>query len=122
VSPGLSSWFLGTMMGFVMLVQSLTPILVSRFSLRLVLGGSMVLTAIGAVITGFSVSTPALLSGAVAAGAGFGVLIVAGSQGIALLGPESRLGRMIGIYGLVTMAAAGWGSALGRSIAATLSA
>ncbi|HLU20374.1 MAG TPA: MFS transporter [Pusillimonas sp.] len=120
-APGLSSLFLGTMMGCVMLVQALTPILVSRFSLRLVLGGSMVLTAIGAVITGFSVSTPALLSGAVAAGAGFGVLIVAGSQGIALLVPESRLGRMIGIYGLVTMASAALGSPLGVQLALTFS-
>jgi|GEM_PF-2893435 len=120
-APGLSSVFLGTMMGCVMLVQALTPILVSRFSLRLVLGGSMVLTAVGAVITGFSVNTPALLSGAVAAGAGFGVLIVAGSQGIALLVPEERLGRMIGIYGLVTMASAALGSPLGVQLALTFS-
>ena len=120
-TPGLSSLFLGTLMAFVMGVQALTPSLVSRFSLRLVLAGSVMLTAIGGLLTGVSESTPALLAGAVAAGVGFGVLIVAGSQGIALLVSEARLGRMIGIYGLVTMAAAAIGSPLGVQIAITFS-
>lgn len=120
-TPGLSSLFLGTMMAFVMGVQALTPALVNRLSLRLVLAGSVMLTAVGGFVTGMSVSTSALLAGAVAAGAGFGVLIVAGSQGIALLVPSARLGRMIGIYGLVTMAAAALGSPLGVQIAITFS-
>lgn len=120
-TPGLSSLFLGTMMAFVMGVQAATPALVSRFSLRGVLAGSVLLTAIGGLITGMSTNTAALLVGAVSAGAGFGVLIVAGSQGIALLVSGDRLGRMIGIYGLITMAAAALGSPLGVQIAITFS-
>lgn len=120
-TPSLSSLFLGTMMAFVMGVQALTPALVSRFSLRMVLAGSVALTAAGALITGIAQSTPALLAGAVAAGAGFGVLIVAGSQGIALLVSANRLGRMIGIYGLVTMAASALGSPVGVQLALTFS-
>lgn len=119
--PGLSSLFLGTMMAFVMGVQALTPALVSRFSLRFVLAGSVALTAVGALATGMSTSTPALLAGAVAAGGGFGILIVAGSQGIALLVSADRLGRMIGIYGLVTMAASALGSPAGVQLALTFS-
>lgn len=120
-APGLSSLFLGTMMAFVMGVQALTPALVSRFSLRSVLAGSVALTAAGALITGMAAGTPALLAGAVAAGAGFGILIVAGSQGIALLVSANRLGRMIGIYGLVTMAASALGSPIGVQLALTFS-
>lgn len=120
-SPGLSSLFLGTMMAFVMGVQAFTPALVGRFSLRFVLAGSVGLAAVGGLITGMSASTSTLLIGAVAGGAGFGTLIVAGAQGVALLVPADKLGRALGVYGLITMAASALGSPLGVQLALTFS-
>jgi hypothetical protein len=120
--PGLSSLFVGTMMAFVMAVQVFTPALVRRFSLRLVLTASLSLAAVGALVTGTAQSTVALLMGAVLSGAAFGVTIVAGAQGIALLVPAPRLGRALGTYGLVTMAATAVGSPAGVQLALTYSA
>ncbi|MDN5820108.1 MAG: MFS transporter [Brachybacterium sp.] len=115
--PGLSSLFVGTMMAFVMAVQVFTPALVRRFSLRLVLTVSLALLAIGALVTGTAQTTVVLLVGAVLSGAGFGIVIVAGAQGIALLVPAQQLGRVLGIYGLVTMAATALGSPAGVQLA-----
>lgn len=115
--PGLSSLFVGTMMAFVMAVQVFTPALVRRFSLRLVLTVSLALLAIGALVTGTAQVTVALLVGAVLSGAGFGIVIVAGAQGIALLVPAQQLGRALGTYGLVTMAATALGSPAGVQLA-----
>lgn len=118
---GLSSLFVGTMMTFVMGVQVFTPMLVRRFSLRLVLVASLVLVAVGALITGTASGTLMLLVGAVASGTGFGTLIVAGAHGVALLVPSGRLGRALGAYGLVTMAASALGSPAGLQVALTFS-
>lgn len=119
--PGLSSLFAGTMMAFVMAVQVFTPALVRRFSLRLVLTVSLAVLAIGALVTGTAQGTVALLVGAVLSGAGFGIVIVAGAQGIALLVPALQLGRALGTYGLVTMAATALGSPAGVQLALTYS-
>ncbi|GAB3054370.1 MFS transporter [Sediminivirga luteola] len=118
---GLSSLFAGTMMVFVMGVQVFTPALVRRFSLRGVLIASLLVLAAGALLTGIASGTAALLAGAVASGSGFGVLIVAGAQGVALLVPPGRLGRALGTYGLVTMASSALGSPAGLHIALTFS-
>nr|WP_269151251.1 MFS transporter [Spelaeicoccus albus] len=120
-APGLSSVFVGTMMAFVMGVQVFTPALVRRLSLRYVLTGSALLLAAGALVTGMAAATPTLLIGAVATGAGFGVLIVAGAQGVALLVPPTKLGRALGTYGLFTMAASALGSPAGVQLALTFS-
>lgn len=119
--PGLSSAFVGTMMAFVMGVQVFTPALVRRFSLRFVLMGAFALLAAGALVTGCAANTPMLLAGAVASGSGFGTLIVAGAQGVALLVAPDRLGRSLGVYGLVTMAASSLGSPAGVQVALTFS-
>lgn len=119
--PGLSSLFLGTMMAFVMGVQIFTPAMVRRLSLRYVIIVSLILLATGAIITGWAPGTLPLIIGAVASGSGFGVLIVAGAQGIALLVTADKLGRALGTYGLITMAAAAVGSPIGVQIALTFS-
>jgi predicted MFS family arabinose efflux permease len=120
-TPSLSSLYVGTMMTFVMAVQVFTPLFVRRFSLRTVLACSLSLLAAGAAATGFSTTLAPLLIGAVASGAGFGVLIVAGSQGVALLVAAPKLGRALGTYGLITMAATALGSPLGVHVALTFS-
>lgn len=117
----LSSLFLGTMMSCVMGVQVFTPALVRRFSLRLIIVASLVLVSVGALITGTVSGTPLLLVGAIASGMGFGVLIVAGAHGVALIVSPFRLGRALGAYGLVTMAASALGSPAGLQIALTFS-
>ncbi|SJM68329.1 MFS transporter [Gulosibacter sp. 10] len=119
--PGLSSLFVGTMMTFVMGVQVFAPALVRRGSLRLVLAVSLAVLGIGALITGIAQGTALLLLGAVSGGAAFGVLIVAGAQGVALLVPGERLGRALGVYGLVTMAASAIGSPAGVQLALAFS-
>lgn len=119
--PGLSSLFEGTMMACVMGVEVFTPTLVRRFSLRLVLVASLGLLGVGALITGFARSTFPLLVGAVASGAAFGTVVVAGAQGIGLLVSAGRLGKTLGTYGLVTMAASALGSPAGVQLALTFS-
>lgn len=119
--PSLSSLFLGTMMAFVMAVQVFTPALVRRLSLRGVVIASLATVAVGALTTGLSDGTTLLLAGAVASGSGFGVLIVAGAQGVALLVTREKLGRALGAYGLITMGAAAVGSPVGVQIALTFS-
>lgn len=119
--PSLSSLFLGTMMAFVMAVQVFTPALVRRLSLRGVVIASLATVAAGALLTGLSDGTALLLTGAVASGSGFGVLIVAGAQGVALLVTREKLGRALGAYGLITMGAAAVGSPAGVQIAVTFS-
>lgn len=119
--PGLSSLFLGTMMAFVMAVQVFTPALVRRLSLRGVVIASLATVAVGALITGLAEGTALLLVGAVASGSGFGVLIVAGAQGVALLVAREKLGRALGAYGLITMGATAIGSPVGVQIAVTFS-
>ncbi|MCG7311082.1 MFS transporter [Brachybacterium sp. ACRRE] len=119
--PGLSSVFVGTMMAFVMGVQVFTPALVRRFSLRFVLLGAFALLAVGALVTGWAANTSMLLVGAVASGSGFGTLIVAGALGVALLVAPDRLGRSLGTYGLITMAASALGSPAGVQLALTFS-
>ena len=119
--PALSSLFVGVMMACVMAVQAFTPALVRRFSLRLVVAVSLAVLAAGALVTGIAQGTVALLVGAVLSGAAFGILIVAGAQGVALLVPPTHLGRALGAYGLVTMAATAVGSPAGVQLALSFS-
>lgn len=119
--PQLAGAFVGVMMAFVMAVQVFTPALVRRFSLRLVLAVALSVMAVGALITGLAQGTVALLVGAVPSGAGFGIVIVAGAQGVALLVPAPQLGRALGTYGLVTMAATAVGAPAGVQLALTFS-
>ena len=120
-SPELSSLFLGTMMAFVMGVQVFAPVLVRKFTLRVVLGASVSLLGAGALATALSSELLGLLVGAVAGGAGFGILVVAGAQGVALLVPPESLGRALGLYGLITMAAAAVGAPAGVQLAVAFS-
>ncbi|WP_293696769.1 MFS transporter [uncultured Agrococcus sp.] len=120
-SPELSSLFLGTMMAFVMGVQVFAPVLVRKFTLRVVLGASVSLLGAGALATALSSELFALLAGAVAGGAGFGILVVTGAQGVALLVPPESLGRALGLYGLITMAAAAVGAPAGVQLAVAFS-
>lgn len=118
---GLSSLFIGTMMFCVMGVQVFTPGLVRRFSLRVVIVASLLLLGAGALVAGWAPGTLVLLVGAVMSGAGFGILIVAGTQGIALLVSVAGLSRALGTYGLITMAASALGSPAGVQIALSFS-
>ena len=120
-APELSSLFLGTMMAFVMGVQVFAPVLVRKFTLRVVLGASVSLLGAGALATALSSELLGLLVGAVAGGAGFGILVVAGAQGVALLVPPESLGRALGLYGLITMAAAAVGAPAGVQLAVAFS-
>lgn len=115
--PALSSLFVGVMMACVMAVQAFTPALVRRFSLRLVVAVPLAVLAVGSLITGVAQGMVTLLVGAVLSGAAFGILIVAGAQGVALLVPPTHLGRALGAYGLVTMAATAVGSPAGVQLA-----
>ena len=119
--PALSSLFVGVMMACVLAVQAFTPALVRRVSLRLTVAAPLVVLAIGALVTGTAQGVIALLVGAVLSGAAFGILIVAGSQGVGLLVPPTHLGRALGVYGLVTMAATALGSPAGVQLALTFS-
>lgn len=120
-TPELSSLFLGVMMAFVMGVQVFAPMLVAKFSLRTVLIASILSLGSGALIVGVFDALVALLCGAVLAGAGFGVLIVVGTQGVALLVPAHQLGRAIGLFGMVTMLATATGSPAGVQLAVSVS-
>ena len=119
--PAVSSLFVGVMLACVIAVQVFTPALVRRFSLRLAIAVPLAALAVGALVTGAAQGTPSLLLGAVLSGAAFGVLIVAGAQGVALLVPAPHLGRALGVYGLVTMAATALGSPAGVQLALTFS-
>lgn len=119
-SPGLGSAFVGVLMTCVIAVQVGTPALVRRFTLRGVVMGSLVLLLTGTLVAGIAgtgtVHGPglvALLAGGAVAGAGFGILIVAGSQGVGLLVTGSGLGKALGVYGLVTVLATALGSPAG---------
>ncbi len=116
-SPELGSLFVGALMACVMGVQVFAPLLVRRFSLRYVLMGSLLLLGAGALVTGLATGAASLLLGALLSGSGFGVLVVVGTHGVALLVPQSGLGRALGVYGLVTMSASAFGSPLGVQIA-----
>src|SRR5699024_4799281 len=115
--PALSSLFVGVMMACVMAVQAFTPALVRRFSLRLVVAVPLAVLAAGALVTGIAQGTVAVFAGALPAGAAFGILSVAGAQGVAVLVPPTHLGRALGAYGLVTMAATAVGSPAGVQLA-----
>ena len=116
-APELGSLFMGTMMAFVMAVQVFVPALVRRWSLRLVLVLALILLGVGALLSG-SASGPALLMpGAALSGIGFGVIVVVGTQGVALFVPEASLGRALGAYGLVTLLASAFGSPVGVQFA-----
>lgn len=118
---GQSSLPVGTMMTFVMGVQVFTPALVRRFSLRGVAAGSISLLAIGALVVGLANGMPLLLVGAVLAGSGFGLLVVLGAQGVALLTDPAKLGRALSVYGLITMAASALGAPAGVQLALSFS-
>ncbi|HLQ81387.1 MAG TPA: MFS transporter [Brachybacterium sp.] len=119
--PALSSLFVGVMMACVLAVQVFTPALVRRFSLRLVIAVPLAVLALGALMAGTAQGTLLLLAGAVLSGTAFGILVVAGAQGVALLVPPTHLGRALGAYGLVTMAATALGSPAGVQLALTFS-
>lgn len=109
-SPGIGSLFIGTMMAFVMGVQIFTPLLIRKLSLRIVLAGSIACLALGALIASVATGPATLLVGGVVSGVGFGIMIVAGTQGVALLVPAKQLGRALGVYGLITMTATAVGA------------
>src|SRR5699024_5566997 len=113
--PALSSPFVGLVVGV------FTPALVRRFSLRLVIAVPLAVLALGALMAGTAQGTLLLLAGAVLSGTAFGILVVAGAQGVALLVPPTHLGRALGAYGLVTMAATALGSPAGVQLALTFS-
>lgn len=119
--PSLGSLFVGIMMACVLGVQVFTPGLVRRLSLRGLLQISATLLGLGAMITGWAPNTATLLIGGIAAGAAFGTLIVAGSQGVALLVTPDKLGRALGTYGLFTMSSSAIGSPLGVQLALSYS-
>lgn len=116
-APELGSLFMGTMMAFVMAVQVFVPLLVRRWSLRLVLALALFLLALGALLAGSAVGAGLLLPAAALSGAGFGVIVVVGTQGVALFVPEASLGRALGAYGLVTLLASAFGSPVGVQFA-----
>lgn len=127
-TPGVGTVFVGVLMAFVIAMQATVPALVRRFSLRIVVLGSLVSLAAGTLVTGASGSiaggnagTTILLVGAAFAGAGFGVLIVAGAQGVGMLVPGPRLGRALGLYGLVTALSTALGSPAGVQLGLTTS-
>lgn len=111
--PGASSAFIGTMMTFVIAVQVFAPALVRRYSLRTVMAASLVAMAVGVLVTGLAGTLPTLIAAAVPLGLGFGVMVVAGAQGVALLVPSGQLARALGIYGLVSMLGSALGSPAG---------
>lgn len=127
-SPGVGSAFVGVLMTCVIAVQVSTPALVRRFSLRMVVAGSLVLLLIGTLVAGIAgtgtvdgAGLAALLAGGAVAGAGFGILIVAGSQGVGLLVPGPGLGKALGVYGLVTVLATALGSPAGVQLGVSFS-
>lgn len=127
-SPEAGSLYVGALMTCVIAVQVKTPALVRRFSLRAVVLGSLLVLGTGALATGIFAGGPlygaellGLLGGGAVAGAGFGVLIVAGSQGVGLLVPGPRLGRALGSYGLITMLATALGAPAGVQLALSTS-
>ena len=119
-NPELGSLFVGTLMACVLAVQVFAPMLVRRLSLKWVLAGAATLLGCGALLAGIADAVPALLAGAVAGGLGFGVLIVVGAQGVALLVPAGRLGRALGLYGVITVSSSAFGSAAGLQLALAL--
>lgn len=127
-SPGVGSAFVGVLMTCVIAVQVGTPALVRRFSLRAVIIASLAVLGVGALVAGIAGTGTAsgavlavLLAGGAIAGAGFGVLIVAGSQGVGLLIPGIGLGRALGVYGLVTVLATALGSPTGVQVGVSFS-
>ncbi|MGJ9373808.1 MFS transporter [Nesterenkonia sp. CF4.4] len=127
-SPEAGSLYVGVLMTCVIAVQVGTPALVRRFSLRSVVLGSLLVLGVGALATGIFGAGPlhgaeliGLLAGGVVSGVGFGVLIVAGSQGVGLLVPGLGLGQALGMYGLVTMLATALGSPAGVQLALSTS-
>lgn len=127
-SPGVGSAFVGVLMTCVIAVQVGTPALVRRFSLRAVIIASLAVLGVGALVAGIAGTgtasgavLAALLAGGAIAGAGFGVLIVAGSQGVGLLVPGLGLGRALGVYGLVTVLATALGSPTGVQVGLSFS-
>ena len=112
-APALGSLFVGVLMGFVMGVQVFVPALVRRWSMRFVLSGSLLVLGAGALLAGLAQEPVVLLLGAMLGGIGFGVMIVVGTQGVALIVEERRLARSLGLYGLVTMSASAVGSPIG---------
>lgn len=119
--PGVSSAFIGTMMTFVMAIQVFAPALVRRYSLRWVLAGSLALMAVGALVTGLASSVPVLIAAAVPLGIGFGVMVVTGAQGVALVVSPQSLARALGVYGLVSMLGSAVGSPAGVQLTLTFS-
>lgn len=115
--PGQSSLPMGTMMAFVMGVQVFTPTLVRRLSLRTVIAGSAGLLPLGALIISLASGLPQLLAGAVFAGSGFGLVIVAGVQGIAILTEPEQLGKALSVFGLVTVGSTALGAPIGLQFA-----
>ncbi|GAA4515106.1 MFS transporter [Brevibacterium yomogidense] len=127
-TPGLGSAFVGVLMTCVIAVQVGTPALVRRFTLRGVVTGSLVLLLTGTLVAGIAgtgtvhgAGLIALLAGGAVAGAGFGILIVAGSQGVGLLVTGPGLGRALGVYGLVTVLATALGSPAGVQLGVSAS-
>ncbi len=119
--PAVASAFLGVMMGFVIIVQPVTPALVRRFSVRPVLQVSLLTITAGVLLIGWAPGLIVLLVGALVAGSGIGVLVVSGAQGIGLLALGPRLSRELGLYGLVTITSSAVGAPLGVQLGTSAS-
>lgn len=119
--PGASSSFIGTMMTFVIAVQVFAPAMVRRYSLRTVMAAALLAMAVGVLVTGLAGTLPILIAGAVPLGVGFGVMVVAGAQGVALLVPADQLARALGVYGLISMLGSALGSPAGVQLTLALS-
>ena len=118
-APELGSLYVGVLMACVLGVQVFAPMLVRRLSLRPVLSGAALLLGVGALLSAVSDAVPLMLAGAVAGGVGFGVLIVVGAQGVALIVPPGRLGRSLGLYGAISVTSSALGSAGALQLALT---
>src|SRR5690606_33977359 len=119
--PAVASAFLGVMMGFVIIVQPVTPALVRRFSVRPVLQVSLLTITAGVLLIGWAPGLIVLLVGALVAGSGIGVLVVSGAQGIGLLALGPRLSRELGLYGPVTITSSAVGAPLGVQLGTSAS-
>lgn len=118
--PGESSLLLGVLMTLAIGVQALTPLVIRRFSLRVALNLAIILLGVGAFLATITDALSLLLVASALVGTGFGLLVVAGVQGVALVTTPARLGAMLSLYGLITMASTAVGSPLGVQLALSL--
>ena len=74
---------------------------------------------VGILLTVFAGVLPLLVAGAVVLGAGAGSAMATGSQGVAVVLDHQKLARVLGVYGLVAMAASAIGAPVGVQLSLT---